>query len=390
VSMLTFRYRIKDSTSQASLCKMAGAINYVWNYCQEVSLLAFRRDKILLSAYDLHNLTAGVTQDLHLSADTIQQVCTEYVIRRKQFKKLKLKWRSRKRSLGWIPFRGGDPPRSNIKLDGDTITYRGHCFRLWLSRPIEGIVKVGSFTQDARGRWYVNLQCEVADALEPPSQAELGIDLGLSNQIACSDGVIYRRDNLTRVYETLLAPAQRAHKKKRVRAIQAKIANSRHDWMHKATTAIARRASLIIIGDVSSTKLTKTFFAKSTYDASWHTIRRQLTYKAIRLAGVCVSGDERFSSVTCSACLARTGPSGLSSLGVREWACSCCGILHNRDVNAAQNILATSRAGHCTPLKGIHLRKQAEDVKGGSSRVTDTLDDRLSLTNQLAFPFLMH
>ena len=61
--------------------------NYVWNYCQEVSLLAFRRDKTFLSAYDLHKLTAGTSKDLRLSADTIQQVCTEYATRRKQFKR---------------------------------------------------------------------------------------------------------------------------------------------------------------------------------------------------------------------------------------------------------------------------------------------------------------
>ena len=146
---------------------MASAINYVWNYCNEVSLLAFRRDKTFLSAYDLHKLTAGTSKDLRLSADTIQQVCTEYVTRRRQFKKIKLKWRSRKRSLGWIPFKA-----AYIRLQGDSVTYRGHRFRLWLSRPVEGIIKTGSFTQDACGRWYVNVQCEVPDAAGPVGTAE--------------------------------------------------------------------------------------------------------------------------------------------------------------------------------------------------------------------------
>src|ERR1043165_499211 len=287
MSLLTYKYRIKDSTSGMHLGKMAGAINYVWNFCNEVSLLAFRRDKTFLSAYDLHKLTAGTSKDLRLSADTIQQVCTEYVTRRKQFKKIKLKWRSKKRSLGWIPFKA-----AYIKLQGDSITYCGQRFRLWLSRPVEGVIKTGSFTQDARGRWYASLQCEVADATEPVGYLDLGIDLGLTNQIACSDGVVYSRENLTRSHEDALALAQRAGKKKRVKAIQAKIANTRADWTHKATTAIARRAKLIVIGDVSSTKLIKTPFAKSTLDASWGSIRHQLTYKAIRLAGACVPGDE--------------------------------------------------------------------------------------------------
>ena len=349
MSLLTYKYRIKDSTPGKPLGKMAGAIHYVWNYCNEVSLLAFRRDKTFLSAYDLHKLTAGTSKDLRLSADTIQQVCTEYVTRRRQFKKIKLKWRSKKRSLGWIPFKA-----AYIKLHDDTVTYCGHRFRLWLSRPIEGSIKTGSFTQDARGRWYVNVQCEVPAAAEPVGDLDLGIDLGLTNQIACSDGVIYSRENFTRAHEEALAMAQRAHKKQRVKAIQAKMANTRSDWTHKATTAIARRAKLIVIGDVSSATLIQTPFAKSTYDAAWYSVRSQLSYKAKRLAGVCVSGRETFSSVTCSDCRHRTGPSGLSTLGVRAWVCSHCGSAHERDVNAARNILAL-RTGRGTPTKGIRL-----------------------------------
>ena len=76
MSILTYRYRIKDSTSGSHLRKMAGAINYVWNYCNEVSLIAFRRDKTFLSAYDLHKLHRWRLESLRLSADTIQQVCT--------------------------------------------------------------------------------------------------------------------------------------------------------------------------------------------------------------------------------------------------------------------------------------------------------------------------
>ena len=170
MSLITYKYRIKDSTSGKQLCKMASAVNYVWNYCQEVSLLAYRRDKTCLSAYDLHSLTAGTSKDLHLSSQTIQAVCEEYATRKRQCKKLKLKWRSRKRSLGWIPFK-----RATIHLQGDTVTYCGQRFRLWLSRPVEGVIKTGSFTQDARGRWYVCFQCEVPDAAEPVGHSTLAL-----------------------------------------------------------------------------------------------------------------------------------------------------------------------------------------------------------------------
>lgn len=238
-----------------------------------------------------------------------------------------------------------------VKLIGDAIRYAGRLFRLWFSRAVEGVIKEGSFTQDARGRWYVNLQCTVED--EPQQSLGLdgvGIDLGLKDQIACSDGMVYSRENLTRQYEDELAMAQRAGKKKRIKAIHAKIKNKRKDWTHKVTTAIVRRFHFIAVGDISSSKLAKTRMAKSTYDAGWHIIRHQLYYKAIRLAGVCVSACEMFSSVTCSACLKRMGPSGLSGLGVRVWSCVHCGASHQRDINAATLIL---RAGRCTPIKGI-------------------------------------
>ena len=329
MSMLTYRYRNQLQVPPAHIGRMAGAINYVWNFCKlKIHLLAFRRDKTFLSAYDLHKLTVGTSKDLRLSADTIAIVLTEYVTRRKQFKKITLKWRSKKRSLGWMPFKA-----AYMKLEGDTVTYCGHRFRLWLSRPIEGTVKTGSFTQDARGRWYVNLQCEVADATEPVGQTDLGIDLGLINQIACSDGVIYSRENLTHTHEIALAMAQRAGKRSASKRSKPKSPHTK-DWTHKATPAIARRAKYLVIGDVSSAKLViKTPFAKSTLDAAWYGVRFQSSYKANRLAGVCAPGAQRAGlSVTCSDRGARTGPSGLTNAWRKRVGCMRCGVTHNRDV----------------------------------------------------------
>ena len=159
-------------------------------------MLAWRRDRRFLSVYELHALVAGTSKALGLPAQAIQHVCTEYVIRKRQFRKIRLSWRSSKRSLGWIPF-----PNQAIRRQGDSIHFGGRVFRLWLSRPVEGTIKAGNFSQDARGRWYVNLQCEVAERTEPLGPGEIGIDLGLREHIACSDGVIYSRDNVTRTYE---------------------------------------------------------------------------------------------------------------------------------------------------------------------------------------------
>ncbi len=124
----------------------------------------------------------------------------------------------------------------------------------------------------------------------------------------------------------------------------------RKDWTHKVTTAIAGRAQAVFVGNVSSSKLSQTRLAKSTYDAAWGLFRSFLSYKATRLGAIYADVNESFSSVTCAACLHKTGPRGLGALGVREWQCTECGALHNRDTNAARNIL---RLGHQTPFKGI-------------------------------------
>jgi putative transposase len=346
-SLLTCRYRIKDATSAKHLTRIAWAVNDVWNYCNEVSLLAWRREKRFLSAFDLINLTAGVGHELGLHTDTISEICQEYTKKKRIAKKIKLKWRSRKRSLCWIPFKG-----RCIRVDDDEVTYKGCRLRFWNSRQLAGTIKTGSFTQDACGYWYVNFQCQVEDIGIPHGRAEIGIDLGLKNQLACSDmDAPYSRENLTRKHEDALAMAQRARKKRRVKAIHAQIANARKDWAHKTTTAIVNRAQLIVVGNVSSTKLAKTSMAKSTLDAGWGQLRTLLQYKASRLGVTYREVNESGSSMTCSACLARTGPSGLSALGVRVWTCTSCGVLHDRDINAAHNIL---RSGRATP-SGIPL-----------------------------------
>ena len=344
-SHLTFRYRIKDSTSSKHLQRMGWSVNTVWNFCNEVSILAWRRERRWLTAYDLINLTAGSSKELGLHADTLSEICREYATRRKQFRKRRLKWRSRTHSLGWIPFKV-----RFLHLEDDSMVYLGRRFRFWLSRPLAGKPKTGSFTQDARGRWYVNVQCEVEDPGTPQGDTEIGIDLGLTDQATCSDGLKYNRENLTRRYEDELAMAQRARKKRRVAAIHAKIKNVRKDWAHKTTTEIIRRAKLIAVGDVSSSRLAKTCLAKSIYDAGWHQLRVLLEYKANRLGVPYCEVNESGSSVRCSACLSKTGPSGLRALGVREWTCRVCGSRHDRDINAAHNIL---RLGRQTLAGGI-------------------------------------
>ncbi len=337
MNLTTLQYRIKDETTGKHLQKMSYSVIFVWNFCNQSNIERWAKFRKTFSNYDLHKLTAGCGKDLGLHSQTLQAVCDEYAKAGKQFKKVKLNWRSRKRSLGWIPFKA-----SGVKIEGETITYGGRVFKFWLSRPIEGKVRFGSFAQDSKGHWFVNLVVESKPETRPQTGKECGIDLGLKTLATLSDGVELSRENLTRKFEQQLTMAQRAKKKKRVTAIHTTIKNKRKDWNHKATTRLVREYDKIVVGNVSSTKLMKTRMAKSVADAGWSDFKLMLVYKAVGLGVEVNEVNESWSTVTCSGCSARSGPRGLRELSVREWVCVECGSMHLRDVNAAQNILSFS------------------------------------------------
>ena len=343
-SFLTYKYRIKDSVAKKKLTELSWKVNNVWNYCNEISQFAMHRDRNFIDKYKMCGLTKGTSKEIGLPAHTIERVCIEHAIRRKQFGKSKLNWRSRKRSLGWIPFRS-----SSIKLNGNALKFNNRTYKLWLHRPVEGRIKSGNFVQDSRGRWYVCFNCEVEVPESSETQDRIGIDLGLKDIIVCSDETKYTRENITNKYEDELAMAQRAGKKKRVTAIHAKIKNVRKNWTHNVTSELSKKNKNFVVGDVSSSRLMKTKMSKSVSDASWYDLKTCLTYKANKLGRSVVVINEMFSTVTCSVCLKRTGPSGLSGLEVREWQCENCDTVHDRDVNAANNIL---RLVYQTPIKG--------------------------------------
>ena len=146
---------------------------------------------------------------------------------------------------------------------------------------------------------------------------------------------------LYRKLEEKLATAQRAGNQDLAKALNERIKNKRRDHMHKWTTWIARNFRLIFVGDVSSSKLAKTKMAKSIYDAGWYASKQTLRYKASRHGGQCDEVSELFTTQICSECGAKPAsrPRGIADLGIRAWECSECGASHDRDVNAARNIL---------------------------------------------------
>jgi putative transposase len=344
---LTVKLRLKDKYC-FELNRQAQAINFVWNYCNQTQKKAAQDCRTWLNYYDFARLTAGSCKLLKISSSSVQSTCRIFDQVRKRSKKAWLRWRGKK-SLGWIPFTTGD-----IHFDGVCFTYRGKTFvAMHHSAKLFCGIKIwsGSFNQDSRGRWYINLVVKV-DCSLVASVNKIGIDLGLKNLATLSDGRKIETPQFYRKSEAKLAKAQRAKKTKRTKNIHAKIANRRRDFLHKVSTKLVKEYGLIIIGDVSSTDLLRTSMAKSVADAGWADFKRMLSYKAIMHGGSTLEVSEYRTTQTCSCCGSRDSnerPKGIAGLGIREWTCSECGTIHDRDINAAKNIL---RSGLATLVAG--------------------------------------
>ncbi len=336
--VLTYKFRLKNAKT---LVDKARAVNFVWNYCGEVQNIARRHRKRWPTYYTFCNLIAGAASELGLNSHSVRGVADAFVIARDKAKR-RPKWRASqgsKRALGWIPF----DDHTSVVIVGRSVRYLGVTYPIWMHRKVEGHILCGSFNEDARGRWFINLTCKIVETPTDHGNEEIGIDLGLKDFATLSTGEKIANPLHFAREEQALAIAQRAGNKKRVRAIHAKIRNRRAHDHHVNSYRLMKRAKLIVVGNVSSAKLAQTMMAKSVYDAGWYQFKQQLRYKAIRHGVVFKEVNEAYSTQDCSSCGARCGPRGLEGLGVRTWQCLACDMQHDRDVNAAKNILRTGQ-----------------------------------------------
>jgi putative transposase len=332
----TLRVRVRDKHRHA-LNLAARQVNFVWNFVNELSHRSIKERSQFLSDYDIQKYTNGSAKELGLHSQTVQEVSKEYVTRRKQFKKAKLNWRKSfgvRRSLGWIPIKSGA-----AKWKNGQVSHNRQYFKVWDSYDLSQYkFKSANFSEDSRGRWYFNVVVEVEAEQSAGTQA-IGIDLGCKETATDSNGSGVRGREY-RQLESKLGLAQRARNKRRVKAIHAKIKNRRSDALHKYSRQLVNTNAAIFVGNVSSQKLVKTKMAKSVLDAGWSTLKTMLEYKSAHAGIVFEEINEAYTTQTCSCCGSRqNSPKGRAGLGIREWTCEC-GVTHDRDVNAAKNILA--------------------------------------------------
>ena len=245
---------------------------------------------------------------------------------------------------------------------GHGLTFRGDAN--WLVCPpdlAQTLYEIRQLPKDAAGRYFATFLCtDVPTKNTPATDREVGIDLGVETLATLSDGRKIGNPRHLKKYERKLAREQRRlsrrkgarrdekpidrylKQRKRVARIHAKIADARTDALHKVTTMLADENQVLCMEDLNAKGMVRNRrLAKAVSDASFGEFARLLEYKCAERGRTLVKVGRFYpSSKTCSACGHRLDALPLS---VRVWDCPACGAHHDRDVNAARNILAEGK-----------------------------------------------
>ncbi|HSA50227.1 MAG TPA: RNA-guided endonuclease TnpB family protein [Yinghuangia sp.] len=244
------------------------------------------------------------------------------------------------------------------------------------SRPLPDEVTPTTVTvsRDPAGRWFVSLLCDDTIVPAPATTNAVGVDAGVTSLVTLSTGEKIANPKHERRDRARLAKAQRELSRKakgsnnrakarvKVARVHARITDRRRDFLHKLTTRLVHENQVVVIEDLTVRNMLKNRgLARAISDAAWRDMRMMLEYKCAWYGRELVVVDRWFpSSRLCGAC---GTVRGRLPLDVRAWTCGC-GVVHDRDVNAANNILA---AGLAVAACGDGVRPQRESSRTGRS-----------------------
>ncbi|WSQ10058.1 transposase [Streptomyces sp. NBC_01231] len=354
-----FKYRFYPTDEQAAeLSRTFGCVRKVYNMALAARTEAWaRQERVNYNATSAMLTVWKKTEELaflnEVSSVPLQQCLrhlqtafTHFFGKRAKYPRFKSKKKSRRSAeytTSGFRFRDGKLTLAKMPQPLDIV---------W-SRPLPAGAKPSTVTvsQDAAGRWFVSMLCEdpAVQAL-PANDNAVGIDVGLDHLLTLSTGEKIANPRHERRDRARLALAQRRAAKKtkgsknqakarrKAAKVHARIADRRRDGLHKLTTRLVRENQTLVIEDLTVRNMVKNrSLARAISDAAWSQFRSMLEYKAAWYGREVIVVDRFFpSSKLCSTCgtLQDRMP-----LHVRTWTCDC-GTTHDRDVNAAKNLLA--------------------------------------------------
>ncbi|MFI6564708.1 RNA-guided endonuclease InsQ/TnpB family protein [Streptomyces sp. NPDC050534] len=383
-----FKYRFYPNAEQAEqLLQTFGCVRKAYNLALEARSRAWTEERRRISygqtsamltewkrTEELSYLAEVSSVPLQQALRHLQSAFTSFFTKRSAYPRFK----SRKRSCAAAEY-----TRSAFTWRNGRLTLakmRGAIDIRW-SRPLPDGADPSTVTvsRDAAGRWFVVLLVEVrAEKMPRAAGPGVGIDLGLNSLVTLSTGEKVAAPGFGKRERARLAKAQKefARKKKgsrnqakarrKVARIHAGVADRRRDHLHKLSTRIVQENQLVAIEDLPVRNLMgNRNLARAISDASWAELRVMLAYKCAWYGRELVVVDRFFpSSKTCSTCGSIRGP---LPLGVRAWTCENCGAQHDRDHNAAQNIVAAGQAvsacgGRVSPQRNSSGRAAGDEA----------------------------
>ncbi|TYC17588.1 IS200/IS605 family element transposase accessory protein TnpB [Actinomadura syzygii] len=358
-----YKYRFYPTPEQAGeLARTFGCVRLVYNmaleersraYTAEGRKVSYAETSAMLTAWKRIDRLAFLSEvssvPLQQALRHLQAGFVNFFAKRAGYPAFKSRKKSRASAeYTRSAFRWRDGRLTLAKMDGP-LDIR------WSRRLPEGAQpSTVTVSRDAAGRWFVSLLVEETISPLPPVEAKVGVDVGITALVALSTGEKVTNPRHERRDRRKLARAQQALSRKargsknrdkarcRVARVHARIADRRRDLLHKFTTRLVRENQTVVIEDLTVGNMLKNHsLARAICDASWREMRGMLEYKTAWYGRELVVVDRWFpSSKLCSGCGARQEA---MPLGVRSWACAC-GAVHDRDVNAARNILAAGLA----------------------------------------------
>ena len=385
-----FKYRFCPTDEQAAeLSRTFGCVRKVYNLAlaARTEAWAVRQERVNYHATSAMLTAWKKTEELAFLNDVssvplqqclrhLQTAFTNFFAKRAKYPRFKSKKKSRKSAeytTSGFRFRDGHLTLARMREPLDIVWHR--------SLPEGAKPSTVTVSQDAAGRWYVSMLCEdPAVKPLPETDAAVGVDVGLGHLLTLSTGEKIANPRHERADHARLARAQRelarkakgdgANRRKARRKtarVYARIADRRRDHLHKLTTRLVRENQTLVIEDLTVRNMVRNHcLARAICDAAWHEFRSMLEYKAAWYGRDVVVVDRFFpSSRLCSTCGMLQDKMPLS---VRAWTCDC-GTSHDRDVNAAKNLLA---AGLAVTACGAGARPQRSTPGGQSATKQET------------------